>query len=63
MISPWGGSDDPARRLRAGRSLTGALGRVLLMPVYNLGRTGGGGVMLALMERPLLAVTPALAGS
>src|SRR5680860_883646 len=57
---PQVGSDDSVRRLCAGRSLTGALGRVLLMPVYNLGRAGGGGVMLALAELPTLAVTPTL---
>ncbi|MEP6814805.1 MAG: hypothetical protein ABI873_04560 [Marmoricola sp.] len=35
----------------------------LLMPVYSLGRAGGGGVRLALEERPSQAVTPTLAES
>ena len=33
------------------------------MPVYSLGRAGGGGVMMALAERPPQAVTPTLAES
>src|SRR5262249_33978143 len=43
----------------AGWSLTGALTRFSLWPVGSPGRTGGGGVMLALCERPGEAVTPA----
>ena len=33
------------------------------MPVCSLGRAGGGGVMMALPERPNLAVTPTLTES
>ncbi len=57
---PAKGNPDSARRLTAGRSLTGALRRVPLLPVINLGRAGGGGVRLALGGRPAWAVTPAL---
>ena len=57
------GSDNPARRLAAGPSLTGALRRVLLLPVCSPARAGGGSVMLALNEQRRRAVTPALTGS
>src|SRR5450755_298874 len=57
-VSPHGGSDDPARRLATGRSLTGALRRVLLLPVHSPARTGGGGVTVAVFRRPTQAITP-----
>ncbi|RIK14552.1 MAG: hypothetical protein DCC50_10890 [Acidobacteria bacterium] len=63
MFSPVVGSDDSARGSTTGRSLTGALRRVFLMPVHGPGRTEGGGVMQALMGRPHAAVTSALAES
>ena len=61
--TPQAGSDNPARRLAAGPSLTGALRRVLLLPVCSPARAGGGSVMLALNEQRRRAVTPALTGS
>ncbi|GAA0966186.1 hypothetical protein GCM10009555_007390 [Acrocarpospora macrocephala] len=61
--TPDGGSDDPAATGPApGWSLTGALRRISLLPVPSPARTGGGGVMEALEERPHKAVTPAPAG-
>ena len=60
--TPQAGSDNPARRLAAGPSLTGALRRVLLLPVCSPARAGGGSVMLALNEQRRRAVTPALTG-
>jgi hypothetical protein len=48
MFSPQIGSDDSARRPTTGRSLTGALRRVFLKPVCDLGRAEGCGVMQAL---------------
>lgn len=60
-VSHHGGSDDPARRPATGRSLTGALRRVPLLPVRSPARTGGGSVMVAVSQRPNRAVTPALA--
>jgi hypothetical protein len=51
--SPHDGSDDPAAARQApGRSLTGALRRVSLLPVCGPARAGGGGVMLAIHWRP-----------
>ena len=57
--APQGGSDDPARRTATGRSLTGALRRVSLLPVRVPAETGGGGVMRAVSRRPPQTVTPA----
>ena len=51
-VSPHGGSDDPARRPATGRSLTGALRRIPLLPVRSPARTGGGSVMVAVSQRP-----------
>ena len=63
-VTPQGGSDGPAAaRLAPGRSLTGALRRVPLLPVCSPAKAGGGGVMLALHGRPQQAVTPAPAES
>ena len=54
------GSDGPAAsRLAPGRSLTGALRRVPLLPVCSPAKAGGGGVMLAVFRRPTQTVTPA----
>src|SRR5271167_5230491 len=61
IVSPHGGSDGPARRLATGRSLTGALRRIPLLPVRSPGRTEGGSVIVAVSQRPNQAVTPALA--
>jgi hypothetical protein len=47
----------------AGWSLTGALRRFSLSPVPVPGGTGGGGVMLAVAQRPPQAVAPAPAES
>jgi len=57
-VSAHGDSDDAARRLATGRSLTGALRRVLLLPVRSPGRAGGGGVIVAVFWQPTQAVTP-----
>ena len=48
MSPPRGGSDGSVRRAQPGRSLTGALGRVPLLPVTSPRGAGGGGVMPAL---------------
>src|SRR6266498_1551656 len=51
------GSDTSVGRTSAGRSLTGALGRVPLLPVIGPRGAGGGSVMQALNRRPPQAVT------
>ena len=61
--APQGGSDDPARRTATGRSLTGALRRVSLLPVRVPAEARGGGVLLAVFRRPTQTVTPAPAES
>src|SRR5580692_3897557 len=61
--TPQDGSDDPARRTATGRSLTGALRRVSLLPVRVPGKAGGGGVIPAVFRRPPKTVTPAPAES
>jgi len=51
--SPLAGSDGyPARGTFTGRSLAGALRRFSLLPVPVPGEAGGGGVMLAVLQRP-----------
>src|SRR5690606_2348150 len=63
--TPRGGSDSgpAATRPAPGRSLTGALWRISLLPVRSLARTGGGGVIQAVERRPDQTVTPAPAES
>ena len=62
--TPQDGSDGPAAaRLAPGRSLTGALRRVSLLPVCGPARAGGGGVIVAIHWRPTQAVSPAPAES
>jgi hypothetical protein len=63
-FSPFIGSDGyPARGTCTGWSLTGALRRFSLLPVPVPGEAGGGGVMMAVFQRPAQAVTPAPAES
>ena len=60
IVPPSCGSTTSAMRTSPGRSLTGALRRVPLLPVGRPRGTGGGGVIVAREGQPTQAVSPIL---